>query len=76
MIKVKKMNQKNLNNQSKIKNLKHFRCEETIEITATNAADIMCALGQYLSQLAHGGSNPAGATAKKVCFCLKYNEGI
>ncbi|CAD8184679.1 unnamed protein product [Paramecium pentaurelia] len=48
------------------------KCQETVEITATNAADIMCALGQYLSQLAHGGSPSDSPNAKKVCFCLKY----
>lgn len=36
----------------------------------------MCALGQYLSQLAHGGSPADSPNAKKVCFCLKYEPGI
>ena len=37
------------NSLKSINQLNIRRCEETIEITATNAADIMCALGQYLS---------------------------
>jgi hypothetical protein len=48
-------------------------CEETIEITPDNAADVLCALSQYLGQLANGEAPDLGVEPENICFCFKYN---
>lgn len=44
-------------------------------MTKDNAADILCALSEYLSQLASGHEPDLGVNPARVCFCLDY-DGI
>lgn len=51
-----------------------MRCEATIEVTKENAADILCAISEYLAQLASGHVPELGINPSRVCFCLDYDD--
>ncbi|CAD8146143.1 unnamed protein product [Paramecium octaurelia] len=49
-------------------------CEATIDVTKENAADILCAISEYLAQLASGHVPELGINPSRVCFCLQYDD--
>lgn len=52
-----------------------LRCDETVDITVQNAADVVCALSNYLTAVVQGTDPAQNPKAKKFCFCLVYEEG-
>ncbi|CAD8158723.1 unnamed protein product [Paramecium pentaurelia] len=51
-----------------------LECEATIDVTKENAADILCAISEYLAQLASGHVPELGINPSRVCFCLQYDD--
>lgn len=50
------------------------KCDETVDITVQNAADVVCALSNYLTAVVQGTDPAQNPKAKKFCFCLVYEE--